>query len=42
MDGHEIACHLTLEQLQEAESEAQKVLHGFEKVGEKEQQVHTH
>jgi peptide/nickel transport system ATP-binding protein len=41
-DGHEIACHLTLEQLQEAESESQKILHGFEKVGEKEQQIHTH
>ena len=41
-DGHEIACHLTLEQLHAAESEAQKILHGFEKVGEKEQQIHTH
>eukprot|EP00494_Astrolonche_serrata_P012714 UN12822 len=39
-DGHEISCHLTLEQLQEAEADAQKVLHGFEKLG-KEDQVPT-
>ena len=36
-DGHEIACHLTLEQLQEAERDTQKILHGFEKVGDDEQ-----
>ena len=40
-DGHEIACHLTLDQLHAAESESQKILHGFEKVGEKDQQVHS-
>lgn len=32
-NGHEIDCHLTLEQLKEAESETQKILHGFEKLG---------
>ena len=32
-DGHEIACHLTLEQLNEAEAETQKILHGYEKLG---------
>ncbi len=32
-NGHEIACHLTVEQLNEAETETQKILHGFEKLG---------
>ncbi|MCP3689785.1 MAG: dipeptide ABC transporter ATP-binding protein [Gammaproteobacteria bacterium] len=32
-NGHEIACHLTVDQLNEAESEAQKILHGYEKLG---------
>jgi len=32
-NGHIISCHLTLEQLKDAESHAQKILHGFEKVG---------
>jgi len=32
-NGHEIACHLTIEQLNEAETETQKILHGFEKIG---------
>ncbi len=41
-DGHEISCHLTVEQLQEAETETQKVLHGFEKVGDDDPQVHAH
>lgn len=36
-DGHEIACHLTLEQLQEAERETQQILHGYEKVGKDDQ-----
>ena len=29
-DGHEISCHLTLEQLQEAERDTQKILLGYE------------
>jgi peptide/nickel transport system ATP-binding protein len=36
-DGHEIACHMTLEQLDAAEDEAQQVLHGFEKIGDNDQ-----
>ena len=41
-DGHEIACHLTLEQLHAADSETLKILHGYEKVGEDDQQPHVH
>jgi peptide/nickel transport system ATP-binding protein len=36
-DGHQIACHMTLEQLDAAEDEAQQVLHGFERVGDDDQ-----
>ncbi len=32
-NGHVIACHLTLAQLEEAETATQKILHGYEKVG---------
>jgi peptide/nickel transport system ATP-binding protein len=32
-DGHEITCHLTIEQLREAEAHAQQILHGYEKIG---------
>ena len=32
-NGHEIDCHLTLDQLNEAEKETQRVLHGYEKLG---------
>jgi len=32
-NGHQIACHLSIEQLNEAEKHAQQILHGFEKVG---------
>ena len=32
--GHQIACHRTVEELSEAEVEAQKILHGFEKPGD--------
>ncbi|MDH5352824.1 MAG: ABC transporter ATP-binding protein [Gammaproteobacteria bacterium] len=32
-NGHEIDCHLTLAQLKEAEAEAQRILHGYEKLG---------
>ena len=32
-DGHQIACHLTLDQLNESESQTQKILHGYEKIG---------
>ncbi len=40
-NGHEIACHLTLEQLEEAEREAQKILLGYERIGEEDPQVHV-
>ena len=33
-NGHQIACHLTLEQLEEAEADAQKILLGYEKLGQ--------
>ena len=35
-DGHQISCHLTIEQLELAEAETQKILHGYEKLGEEE------
>ncbi|MCP4486807.1 MAG: dipeptide ABC transporter ATP-binding protein [Gammaproteobacteria bacterium] len=38
-NGHEIACHLTIEQLNQAESETQKILHGYEKLGNDEQAI---
>ncbi|MDH3468940.1 MAG: ABC transporter ATP-binding protein [Gammaproteobacteria bacterium] len=31
--GHQITCHLTIDQLQEAERHTQKILHGYEKIG---------
>ncbi len=40
-NGHEISCHLTLEQLQETERETQKILHGYEKLGDDDPQVHV-
>jgi peptide/nickel transport system ATP-binding protein len=33
-NGHQISCHLTVEQLAEAETQTQMILHGFEKVGD--------
>lgn len=35
-NGHQISCHLTLEQLQEAEAEAQRILLGYERLGQDE------
>ena len=32
-DGHQIACHLSLDELNAAEAEAQKILRGYEKLG---------
>ncbi len=40
-NGHQIACHLTLAQLEEAEAEAQKILLGYEQLGEDDPQVHV-
>ena len=36
--GHQIACHRSLDELAAAEAEAQKILHGFEKLGKEDQQ----
>jgi len=40
-NGHQIACHLTLEQLEEAEAEAQKILLGYEQLGKDDPQLHV-
>ena len=40
-NGLQIACHLTLEQLEEAEAEAQRILLGYEKLGQEDPQVHV-
>ena len=33
-DGHQITCHRTIEELEEAEADAQKILLGYEKLGQ--------
>ena len=40
-NGHQITCHLTLQDLQKAEAEAQKILLGFEDVGKEDPQIHV-
>ena len=40
-NGHQISCHLTLEQLDEAERETQMILRGYEKLGDEDPQVHV-
>ena len=40
-NGHQIACHLTLEDLQEAEADAQRILLGYEKLGQDDPQIHV-
>jgi peptide/nickel transport system ATP-binding protein len=40
-NGHQIACHLTLEQLQGAEADAQKILRGYEQLGKDDPQLHV-
>jgi len=40
-NGHRIACHLTLAQLQEAEAEAQRILLGYEQLGKDDPQLHV-
>jgi len=32
-NGHQISCHLTIDQMKEAEQHTQKILHGYEKIG---------
>jgi len=36
-NGHEITCHLTQDQLNQAEADTQKILRGYEKLGDDEQ-----
>ncbi len=33
-DGHQISCHLTIDELNEAEKQTQIILHGYEKMGQ--------
>jgi peptide/nickel transport system ATP-binding protein len=40
-NGHQISCHISLEELIATEHETQKILHGFEKLGEEDPQVHV-
>ena len=40
-NGHEISCHISLDELIATEHETQKILHGFEKLGEDDPQVHV-
>lgn len=40
-DGHEIHCHRTIEELEQTEKETQMILHGYEKLGEDDPQVHV-
>jgi peptide/nickel transport system ATP-binding protein len=40
-NGHQISCHIPLEKLLETEHEAQQILHGFEKIGDDDPQVHV-
>jgi peptide/nickel transport system ATP-binding protein len=39
--GHTIACHVTIDDLVEADRHAQQILHGFEKVGEEDDRMFT-
>ena len=39
--GHLLACHLTIDELLEAETHSQQILHGFEKVGEEDDRMST-
>ncbi len=39
-NGHEISCHISLSELIETEHETQKILHGFEKLGDDDVQPH--
>ncbi len=39
--GHLIACHITIDGLIEADKETQQILHGFEKIGDDDEQAAT-
>jgi len=40
-NGHQISCHISLAELISTEHETQKILHGFEKLGDDDPQVHV-
>jgi len=40
--GHEISCHISLDELIATENETQKILHGFEKIGDDDQHSTAH
>jgi len=40
-NGHQISCHISLDELISTEHETQKILHGFEKLGDDDPQVHV-
>ena len=40
-DGHEIHCHRGIEELEETEKQTQQILHGYEKLGDDDPQVHV-
>jgi hypothetical protein len=41
IEGHLIACHITIDDLIESDKLTQQVLHGFEKVGEDDDRMST-
>jgi peptide/nickel transport system ATP-binding protein len=40
-NGHQISCHISLDELIKTEHETQKILHGYEKLGDEDVQVHV-
>ncbi|MEE8145830.1 MAG: hypothetical protein V3T57_10480, partial [Kiloniellales bacterium] len=40
--GHQIACHLTLDEMEESESAPQKILTGFERTIDEEDKARKH
>jgi len=40
-NGHQISCHISLDELIKTEHETQKILHGYEKLGDEDAQVHV-
>jgi peptide/nickel transport system ATP-binding protein len=40
--GHQIACHRTLDEMEESESAPQKILHGFERTIDEEDKARKH
>jgi len=40
-NGHQISCHISLDELIKTEHETQKILHGYEELGDEDAQVHV-